>query len=37
MKLRPLDVGKTPKQGFCAYKIGFGEVCLLFVYLSFEN
>lgn len=37
MKLRLLDVGEAPKQGFCGYKTGFGKVCLLFVYLSFEN
>lgn len=33
MKLRPLDVCEAPKQGFCTYKIGFGEVCLLIGYL----
>lgn len=35
MKLRLLDVGEAPKQGFCGYKIGFGKVCLSTVCLSF--
>lgn len=33
MKWKSSDVGEAPKQGFCAYKIGSVDVCLLFLYL----
>lgn len=33
MKWKSLGVGKAPKQGFFACKVGFGGVCLLFVYV----